>query len=121
MKTLFEYRGEIDCEKFGLSGAAIYNSQRFIEHSGIRDYILEVWFAKERLKFRNLKPRPLKESIVTIGGVSLDEVDNVTLESKKVPGLYFAGEVLDIDGPTGGYNLTLAFATANQAVRSMKF
>jgi tRNA uridine 5-carboxymethylaminomethyl modification enzyme len=42
-----------------------------------------------------------------------------TMESKIVPGLYFAGEVMDIDGPTGGYNLTLAFATARKAVVSI--
>ena len=41
------------------------------------------------------------------------------MESRLVPHLYFAGEVLDIDGPTGGYNLTLAFATARKAVASI--
>ena len=41
------------------------------------------------------------------------------MQSRLVPGLYFAGEVLDIDGPTGGYNLTLAFATARKAVASV--
>jgi predicted flavoprotein YhiN len=54
-----------------------------------------------------------------MGGVSLDEVNPRTMESRRVPGLYFAGEVLDIDGPTGGYNLSLAFATALLAVESM--
>jgi predicted Rossmann fold flavoprotein len=116
-RVLFDYRGEVDCEKFGLSGAAVYNCQRYIEHEQLKNFTLEVWFGKERLKFENLRSRPLKEAIVTIGGVSLDDVDNTTMQSKKVPGLYFAGEVLDIDGPTGGYNLTLAFATARKAVR----
>lgn len=119
-KTLFDYRGEIDCERFGLSGAAVYNCQRWIEHKGLTDYTIEVWFAHERLQFRNLRPRPVKEAIVTIGGVSLDDVNARTMESKKIPGLYFAGEVLDIDGPTGGYNLTLAFATARKAVASIR-
>ena len=41
------------------------------------------------------------------------------MESRKVPGLYFAGEVMDVDGPTGGYNISLAFATARLAVESM--
>jgi predicted flavoprotein YhiN len=41
------------------------------------------------------------------------------MQSRKIPGLYFAGEVLDIDGPTGGYNLTLAFATAHRAVSAI--
>ena len=43
----------------------------------------------------------------------------MTLNVEIVPGLYFAGEVMDIDGPTGGYNLTLAFATARKAVASI--
>jgi len=118
-KVLFDYRGEVDCESFGLSGAAIYNSQRFIEQQNIRTYSIEVWFGRERLTFKNLKPRPVKEAIVTMGGVSLDDVDPRTMESRKVKGLYFAGEVLDIDGPTGGYNITLAFATARKAVTSI--
>lgn len=117
--TVFDYRGEVDCESFGLSGAAIYNAQRHIVHAGLRDFTVEVWFAHNRLRFQNLKPRPVKEAIVTIGGVFKDEIDPHTMESKLVPRLYFAGEVIDIDGPTGGYNLTLAFATARKAVMSI--
>lgn len=59
------------------------------------------------------------EAIVTQGGVNLKEVDPKTMESKLVAGLYFAGEVLDLDGDTGGYNLQMAFSTgwaAGQAV-----
>ena len=121
--TLFDYKGEVDCESFGLSGAAVYNAQRFIEHwrrEDVRrktaDIGLEVWFEHNRLQFKNLRPRPVKEAIVTIGGVATDEIDPRTMESKAVPHLYFAGEVMDIDGPTGGYNLTMAFATARKAV-----
>lgn len=55
--------------------------------------------------------RPFEEAIVTAGGVSLDDVDPQTLQSKKIKGLYFAGEVLDIDADTGGYNLQIAFST----------
>jgi len=57
------------------------------------------------------RPRPIEEAIVTGGGVACDEVDAHTLESRLVPGLHFAGEVLDIDGPTGGFNLQAAFST----------
>ena len=124
--TLFDYRGEVDCESFGVSGAAVYNAQRFIEHwrraDGRRkaeDVVVEVWFEHNRLQFKGLRPRPVKEAIVTIGGVSTDEIDPRTMESKLVPHLYFAGEVMDVDGPTGGYNLTLAFATARLAVTSI--
>ena len=116
--TLFDCRGEVDCESFGLSGAAVYNAQRFIAHylSPSHPLTLEVWFEHNRLQFKGLKPRPVKEAIVTIGGVATDEIDPRTMESKLVPHLYFAGEVMDVDGPTGGYNLTMAFATARKAV-----
>ena len=50
-------------------------------------------------------------AMVTRGGVALAEVNQKTMESRLVPGLYFAGEVLDIDGDTGGYNLQAAFST----------
>ena len=119
-ETLFEYRGEIDCEKFGLSGAAIYNCQRFIAHHELRNYKLEVAFDHEKFCLQNLSPRPVKEAIVTIGGVATDEIEPETMQSKLVEGLYFAGEVMDIDGPTGGYNLTLAFATARKAVTAIE-
>jgi len=58
-----------------------------------------------------LKPRPITEAIVTAGGVNVKEVNPQTMESKLIKGLYFAGEVLDIDGVTGGYNLQAAFST----------
>jgi len=54
-------------------------------------------------------------SMVTTGGVSLAEVDLKTLESKKFPNFYFAGEVLDVDGDTGGYNLQFAFSSGHLA------
>ncbi len=53
-----------------------------------------------------------KEEFVICGGVTLDDVEVETMESKKVPGLYFAGEVLDIDGETGGFNFQSAWTTA---------
>lgn len=55
--------------------------------------------------------RPLNEAIVTAGGVCTDEINPSTMESKIVKGLFFAGEVIDVDGYTGGFNLTIAFST----------
>ena len=55
--------------------------------------------------------RPLTEAIITRGGVSVKEINPSTMESKKLPGLYFAGETIDIDALTGGFNLQLAFST----------
>lgn len=63
-------------------------------------------------------PRPVAEAIVTAGGVKLKEVHPVTMESRLTPGLYFAGEVLDVDGYTGGFNLQAAWATGAAAGRA---
>jgi len=60
-----------------------------------------------------------KEEFVTCGGVSLKEVDFKTMESRKCPGLYFAGEILDIDGVTGGFNFQSAWTTASLAGQAM--
>ena len=59
--------------------------------------------------------RPIDEAIVTSGGVSTREVNATTMESKLVSGLYFAGEVLDVDAYTGGFNLQIAFSTGYAA------
>ena len=55
--------------------------------------------------------RPIEQAIVTSGGVSTKEINSSTMESKIVPGLFFAGEVIDVDGITGGYNLQIAYST----------
>ncbi|MBO5130173.1 MAG: NAD(P)/FAD-dependent oxidoreductase [Oscillospiraceae bacterium] len=59
--------------------------------------------------------RPVAEAIITSGGVKTGEIDPKTMESKKVPGLYFAGEIIDCDAYTGGFNLQIAWATAYAA------
>ena len=60
------------------------------------------------------------QAMVTCGGVSLSELSLKTMEAKNHPGLYLAGEVLDIDGDTGGYNLQFAFASAAAAARALE-
>lgn len=55
--------------------------------------------------------RPIKEAIITSGGVSVKEIDPATMESKLVQGLFFVGEVIDVDAYTGGFNLQIAFST----------
>ncbi len=61
------------------------------------------------------RPRPVEEAIVTSGGVAVKEVNPSTMESKLLPGLYFAGEVLDVDAYTGGFNLQIAWSTGHLA------
>ena len=64
--------------------------------------------------------RPVEEAIVTAGGVSTKEVDPRTMQSKLVPGLYFAGEILDLDAYTGGFNLQIAWSTGYVAGNAIK-
>ncbi|PKN37516.1 MAG: NAD(P)/FAD-dependent oxidoreductase [Deltaproteobacteria bacterium HGW-Deltaproteobacteria-2] len=73
-----------------------------------RGKIVELFKA---LRFNIKAPLSLEKAIVTAGGVSLDEIDQRTMASKLVNGLYFCGEVMDIDADTGGYNLQAAFST----------
>lgn len=63
--------------------------------------------------------RPIDEAIITSGGVSVKEINPRTMESKLVPGLFFAGEVIDTDAYTGGFNLQIAFSTAYSAALYM--
>ncbi len=65
-----------------------------------------------------LGKRPVSEAIITSGGVKVSEINPKTMESKLVPGLYFAGEIIDCDAYTGGFNLQIAWATAYAAAIS---
>jgi len=77
---------------------------------------LKSWLKDFRLEVSG--HRPFTEAIITAGGVDLTEVDPRTLESHKAPGLYLAGEILDLQGDTGGYNLQAAFSTGWLAGRA---
>ena len=77
---------------------------------------LRAWLKDFRLQVTGY--RPFAEAIVTAGGVDTREVDPYTMASRLVDGLYFAGEVLDVDADTGGYNLQAAFSTGWVAGRA---
>ncbi|MCX7044115.1 MAG: NAD(P)/FAD-dependent oxidoreductase [Candidatus Sumerlaeota bacterium] len=77
---------------------------------------LRLWL--KDLRFEITGHRPLSEAIITAGGVATREVNPNTMESRLVKGLYFAGELLDVDADTGGYNLQAAFSTGYLAGRS---
>ena len=63
--------------------------------------------------------RPVSEAIITSGGIKVGEIDPKTMASKRIPGLYFAGEIIDFDAYTGGFNLQIAWATAYAAGMSV--
>jgi predicted flavoprotein YhiN len=77
-------------------------------NAGERERLL---FLLKSLRFNIKSPLPLTSAIVTAGGVSLKEIDPRTMASRLVPGLFFCGEVMDLDADTGGYNLQAAFST----------
>ena len=64
--------------------------------------------------------RPVAEAIITSGGIKTSEIDPKTMESKRIKGLHFAGEIIDCDAYTGGFNLQIAWATANAAAMAVK-
>ena len=64
--------------------------------------------------------RPVAEAIITSGGIKISEIDPKTMESKLIPGLFFAGEIIDCDAYTGGFNLQIAWATAYAAGMNVK-
>lgn len=65
-----------------------------------------------------LRFRPISEAIITCGGIDIKEINPKTMECKKIPGVYAAGEIIDVDAYTGGYNLQIAFATGRLAGKS---
>ena len=79
---------------------------------GERRRLLEVL---KGVKINITGPRPIREAIITSGGIKVGEVDPKTMASKKVDGLFFAGELLDVDAYTGGFNLQIAWATGRAA------
>lgn len=74
----------------------------------------------KNLEFNLIGLRPIKEAIITKGGVSVKEINPKTMESKIIDNLYFAGEVIDVDAMTGGYNLQIAYSTGYAAGESIK-
>ena len=65
----------------------------------------------KRLEFTIKGFRPIEEAIITSGGINIKEINPKTMESKLVSGLFFAGEVIDVDAYTGGFNLQIAYST----------
>ena len=92
----------------GLSGEKSVNTITKEERSRLAGTLKALCMEVEAL-------RSIDEAIVTRGGVSVKEIDPGTMESKKLPGLYFAGEIIDTDGYTGGFNLQIAFSTGRLA------
>jgi predicted Rossmann fold flavoprotein len=91
-------------QRSGISPAMRGNEVR----SGERKRLLHL-FKDWRLTVTS--SRPLEEAIITAGGVSVQEIHPSTMESKIIPDLHFCGEIMDVDGKTGGYNLQAAFST----------
>jgi predicted Rossmann fold flavoprotein len=98
-------------DSLGLAAQKIISRLSADERKSIRLWLKE-------LKFTVVRSRSWDEAIITLGGVSLKEVNPKTMESRVVKGLFFAGELLDLDGSTGGYNLQIAYSTGWLAGKS---
>lgn len=79
--------------------------------------LIQIFTAIKSFKLPVIGHRGFKEAVITTGGIDVNEIDSLTMESKIVKGLFFAGEVIDIDADTGGYNLQLAFSTGYCAAK----
>ncbi|WP_425061110.1 3-dehydro-bile acid delta(4,6)-reductase [Sporomusa carbonis] len=89
---------------------AFINPDKFV-HQITKEERIRLLHKLHHLTFTIAKTRPVTEAIVTAGGVSTKEINSRTMESKLISRLFFAGEVIDIDGFTGGFNLQAAFST----------
>lgn len=78
----------------------------------------KIMLLMKNLRFTVSGYRPFKEAIITAGGINTQEVESHTMESKRIKNLYFAGEILDLDADTGGYNLQIAYSTGWLAAQS---
>ena len=80
----------------------------------------KIRYLLKNLNFKISKHRSFKEAIITAGGIPTSEISAKTMESKLVKGLYFAGEIIDLDAETGGYNLQIAYSTGWLAGESVR-
>ena len=119
-ECIFEEAGEVQFSRGVISGIVVMNMSLYYRNDDA-DYVMELdledgsKLGKVNYKLHPTGLRGWKEAQITCGGVSLNEVDHKTMESLIVSGLYFAGEVLDYQGPCGGYNLNNAWRTGIRA------
>ena len=102
-----------------LSEAGIEPGESSLTLAADSDRMKRLADALDSMSFRVKGLKGWNEAQVTSGGVAPDEVDTMTMESKLLPGLFFSGEVLDYDGPCGGYNLHHAWLSGIRAGKGM--
>ena len=141
-KAIFDEQGEMLFTHFGISGPLTLSASSHLgdmkKHRYIAEIDLKPALSEEQLYDRITREQKrelvqlvkhwqvsidargdLAHAVITSGGVSVREVDPKTMQSKKALGLYFAGEVLDVDAYTGGYNLQIAFCTAQSFANNL--
>jgi len=118
--------GNLLADSSELRGSAIFDAVRIVARANVANFTFCISGVGDQKNNNEVELQltkdsicPIKEAILTMGGVKRNEINPLTMESLIIPGLYFAGELIDIDGPTGGYNLHAAFATARLAVKSI--
>ena len=141
-KAIFDEQGEMLFTHFGISGPLTLSASSHLgdmkKHTYYAEIDLKPALSEEQLYDRITREQKrelvhlckhwkvpidargdLAHAVITSGGVSVREVDPKTMQSKKALGLYFAGEVLDVDAYTGGYNLQIAFCTAQSFANNL--
>jgi len=100
-------------DKFGVEGLVPHKWVTLLENHAEPEKTLKAF------SFPIMKTFGIERAQVTAGGIPTEEVDSTTMESKKAEGVFFVGEVLDVDGICGGYNLHFAWSTANRAAKEI--
>jgi len=118
-KELVTFFNQYFSKKFSLYLVSKLNINKKIKSLTKSDYE-NIIFLSKNLKYEVENVDKLANAYVTGGGIDMNFIDTKTMESKIHPGIYFAGETLDIHGPVGGYNITLAFASGYTAGKSIK-
>lgn len=99
-------------EMTGIDGNTQVNNITKTQRATILEYL-------KNMPFTVTDFRPINEAIVTSGGIPVNEINSKTMNSKIIKNLYFAGEIIDVDAYTGGFNLQIAFSTANASVQAI--
>ena len=110
---LWSFQTSLIIKRCGIDPEKKVNQITSAERNGLAELLKDLTLTVKKL-------RPIEEAIITSGGVDVKEIDPKTMQSKLCKGLFFAGEVLDVDAYTGGFNLQIAFSTAVRAAEGFE-
>ena len=114
-KKIYDDFGELEFTRYGVDGPVIIRLSEIdkdtVVHQISREQRKSLVHLLKNITLTVKRYRPIDEAIITSGGIKVNEINSSTMESKLIEGLFFAGEVIDVDAYTGGFNLQIAFST----------